>query len=98
MKSAYDVIIKPVISEKSMDNAAVGQYTFVVHKAANKTEIGQAVETIFGVKVANVNTLNRLGKIKRQGAKSGRRPNTKIAKVTLTPDSKGIEFFDSMAQ
>ncbi len=98
MKSAYDVIIKPVISEKSMDHASEQQYTFVVHKSANKTEIAQAVETVFDVKVDRVNTINRMGKVRRQGRTEGRRPNTKIAIVTLKPGSKGIEFFDSMAQ
>ena len=98
MKSAYDVLIKPVISEKSMEGAVDRQYTFVVHKSANKTEIAQAVETVFGVKVARVNTQNRMGKMKRQGRTEGRRASVKIAIVTLKPDSKGIEFFDSMAQ
>ena len=98
MKNAYDVIIKPVISEKSMEGASERRYTFIVHKSANKTEISQAIETVFGVKVANVNTMNRMGKIKRQGRTEGRRAGVKIAIVTLKPDSKGIEFFDSMAQ
>lgn len=98
MKSAYDVIIKPVISEKSMGNASDKQYTFIVHKSANKTEISQAVEAVFDVKVARVNTINRLGKVIRQGRTQGRRPSSKIAIVTLKPGSKGIEFFDGMAQ
>lgn len=98
MKSAYDVIIKPVISEKSMGHASEKQYTFVVHKSANKTEISQAVEEVFDVKVARVNTINRLGKIRRQGRTEGRRPSTKLAIVTLKSGSKGIEFFDGMAQ
>lgn len=96
MKSPYDVIIKPVISEKSIDGVPFKQYTFVVDKSANKTEIRQAVEYIFNVDVESVNTVSRLGKIKRQGRTSGRRPSTKRAIVTLKPDSKGIEFFDSM--
>lgn len=97
MKSPYDVIIKPVISEKSMDGVSEKRYTFIVDKHANKTEIRQAVETIFDVKVDSVNTIQRLGKIKRQGRTSGRRPSTKKAIVTLKPNSKGIEFFDAMA-
>lgn len=97
MKTAYDVILRPVISEKSMDGIADKQYTFVVAKASNKTEIRQAIETIFGVKVEKVNTITRLGKIKRQGKTEGRRPGSKLAIVSLKAGSKGIEFFDSMA-
>lgn len=98
MKSPYDIIIKPIISEKSMDALADRQYSFVVAKSANKTEIRQAVESIFDVQVAGVNTVSRLGKIKRQGRTSGRRPSTKKAIVTLKAGSKGIEFFDTMTQ
>ena len=94
--NAYDTIVRPVISEKSMDAASDRQYTFVVAKAANKNQIKDAVEEIFGVQVASVNTINRLGKIKRQGRSEGRRPSTKRAIVTLKEGSKGIEFFDSM--
>ena len=94
--NAYDLIISPVISEKSMDAASDRQYTFVVAKAANKNQIKDAVEEIFGVKVESVNTINRLGKIKRQGRTEGRRSSTKRAIVTLKEGSKGIEFFDSM--
>lgn len=98
MKSPYDVVIRPVVSEKSMEGVAENQYTFIVNKSSNKTEIRQAVETIFGVKVDKVNTVNRLGKVKRQGRTEGRRASLKIARVTLKQGSKGIEFFDSMAQ
>lgn len=97
MKSAYDVIIRPVISEKSMESVQDNHYTFVVHKSSNKTEIRKAVETIFNVQVEKVNTMNRLGKIKRQGRTQGRRSSLKYAVVTLKKDSKGIEFFDNMA-
>lgn len=98
MKSPYDVIIRPVISEKSMGGIADKQYTFVVNKTSNKTEIRQAVESVFGVQVEKINTVNRLGKMKRQGRTEGRRASVKIARVTLKESSKGIEFFDSMAQ
>ncbi len=95
----HDIIIRPVLTEKSYDMIANKTYTFIVDKRANKTAIAQALESIFdGVKVARVNTLNSLGKMKRQGRTQGRRPSTKKAFVTLKPDSKGIEFFDSMSQ
>ncbi len=96
MKTAHDVIIRPVLSEKSMDGIEDKVYTFEVAKTANKTEIRQAVEEVFDVKVAKVNTLRTLGKIKRQGRTSGRTPEVKKAIVTLKAGSKGIEFFDSM--
>ena len=95
--NAYDVIIKPVISEQSMDQLADRKYTFVVAKAANKIEIKKAVEEIFGVKVESVNTLNMLGKMKRMGRFEGRKASWKKAIVKLTADSKTIEFFDGMA-
>ena len=98
MQNPHDVIIKPVLTEKSYDHLAEKVYTFIVDKKANKTEIKQAVETIFGVKVDSVHTLNSLGKMKRQGMNQGRRPSTKKAYVKLKRDSKGIEFFDSIAQ
>lgn len=94
--NAYDTIVRPVISEKSMDAASDRQYTFEVAKAANKNQIKDAVEEIFGVQVASVNTINRMGKVKRQGRTEGRRPSTKRAIVTLKEGSKGIEFFDSL--
>ena len=98
MKSAYDIIIKPILTEKSYADMAQKKYTFKVAIGANKTEIKQAIETVFpGVKVASVNTLRTLGKIKRQGRYQGRTPEIKKAIVTLKPDSKGIEFFEGMA-
>ena len=98
MKNARDIIIKPVLTEKTYDQMAGKTYTFIVDKRANKTEIRQAVEEIFGVKVDSVNTINVLGKMKRQGNTQGRRPSIKKAYVKLKKDSKGIEFFDSIAQ
>ena len=98
MKSAYDIIRKPVLTEKSYASLADKTYTFIVDKDANKVEIRKAVEEAFGVKVDSVRTINNLGKMKRQGAHMGRRASTKKAFVTLTKDSKGIEFFDSISQ
>ena len=98
MKTAYDIIIRPVITEKSMEAVADKKYVFEVAKSANKVEIRKAIEQIFGVKVASVNTLRTLGKIKRQGRYAGRTPEIKKAYVTLKEDSKTIEFFDGMAQ
>lgn len=95
---ARDIILKPVLTEKSYDDIAVKKYTFVVNIKANKTQIKSAVEEVFGVKVKNVNTLRQIGKVKRQGYTSGRRAETKKAFVTLTSDSKTIDFFDSLAQ
>ena len=95
---ARDIIIKPVLTEQSYDDLAVKKYTFIVSLRANKTEIKKAIEEIFGVKVAKVNTLRSMGKLKRQGYHIGRRPETKKAFVTLTKGSKTIEFFDSLAQ
>ena len=90
----HDIIIKPVISEKSMDQLADRKYTFIVNINANKIEIAKAVEEIFGVKVADVNTINVTGKLKRMGRYEGRRASYKKAIVTLTKDSKTIEFFE----
>ena len=96
--NAHDIIIKPVLTEKSYEAIQNKTYVFIVAKKAGKTEIKQAVETIFdGVKVESVNTINRLGKVKRQG-RTDRRPSTKKAYITLTKDSKTIEAFDNMAQ
>jgi len=97
MTYAYDIIIKPIISEQSMDQLADRKYTFQVKKSANKVQIKQAIEEIFGVKVESVNTLNMMGKMKRMGRNEGRRPSWKKAIVKLTADSKTIEFFDGMA-
>lgn len=95
---ARDIIIKPVLTEKSYDDIAAKKYTFMVDTRANKTEVKKAVEEIFGVKVKNVNTLRQIGKVKRQGYTSGRRPEYKKAFVTLKKDSKTIEFFDSLSK
>ena len=97
MTYAHDIIIKPIISEQSMDQIADKKYTFEVKKSANKIEIKKAVEEIFGVKVLSVNTLNMMGKMKRRGQHECRRPGWKKAIVKLTADSKTIEFFDGMA-
>ncbi len=96
MRSPHDIIIKPVITERSMDDMAENKYTFVVDKKANKSEVKKAIETVFGVTVEKVNTMNMLGKVKRQGMNSGRRPSWKKAIVKLTDDSKKIEFFEGM--
>ena len=93
----HDIIIKPVISEKSMDQLADRKYTFIVNINANKIEIAKACEDIFGVKVEKVTTIRVQGKIKRMGATSGKRPDYKKAIVKLTEGSKTIEFFDGMA-
>lgn len=93
----HDIIIRPVLTEKSYDMIGSKTYTFIVHKRANKTEVKQAVEAVFdGVEVERVNIVNHLGKMKRQGRFEGRTASTKKAYVTLTESSKGIEFFDSM--
>ena len=95
--NAYDIIRKPVITEQSMADVADKKYVFEVAMAANKTEIKAAVEAIFGVKVAKVNTLIVNGKVKRTGAyPAGKRADVKKAVVTLTADSKTIEFFEGM--
>ena len=95
--TAYDIIKRPIITEQSMAAAIEKNYTFEVAKTANKIEIAKAIEEIFGVKVAKVNTLNMQGKEKRMGARpAGRRPNWKKAVVQLTEDSKTIEFFEGM--
>lgn len=96
MKSSYDIILKPVITENSMDMLADKKYTFRVATDANKIEIKKAVEEIFDVKVAKVTTINMDGKLKRMGRYEGRRAAYKKAVVKLTEDSKTIEFFESM--
>ena len=96
MRSPDDVIIKPIITERSMEDMTLGKYTFAVDRKSNKSEIKRAVENIFGVKVDKVNTMNMLGKIKRQGVHSGRRASWKKAIVKLTAESKKIEFFEGM--
>ena len=95
--NAYDIILRPVITEQSMESVADKKYVFQVAVNANKTEIKAAVEEIFGVKVAKVNTLIVNGKVKRTGAyPAGKRADYKKAVVTLTADSKTIEFFEGM--
>ena len=95
--NAYDIILRPVITEQSMESVADKKYVFQVAIDANKTEIKAAVEEIFGVKVAKVNTVRMMGKMKRTGAyPAGRRAAYKKAIVTLTADSKTIEFFEGM--
>jgi len=98
MKSPYDVVLKPILTEQSYDNMADRKYTFIVARTASKTEVKQAIETIFGVEVEKVNTMIRRGKLKRQGKTQGYRPTLKRAVVKLTEKSKGIEFFEGMAQ
>ena len=95
--NAYDVILRPVITEQSMEAIADKKYVFQVAIDANKTEIKAAVEEIFGVKVAKINTIRMMGKMKRTGAyPAGRRAAYEKAIVTLTADSKTIEFFEGM--
>ena len=98
MKTPHDIILRPALTEKSYDGMADKKYAFEVAIDANKTEIKKAIETIFEVKVAEVNTVRTIGKMKRQGRTQGRRPEVKKAYVTLTEASKTIEFFEGMAQ
>ncbi|MDO4356136.1 MAG: 50S ribosomal protein L23 [Clostridia bacterium] len=98
MKSPYDVIKRPVLTEKSYDAMGDNKYTFEVAIDANKIEIKTAIEAIFGVKVESVNTMRTMGKMKRQGRFEGRTAEKKKAIVKLTKDSKKIEFFEGMAQ
>jgi large subunit ribosomal protein L23 len=88
-----DIILKPIVSEKSYGLLETGRYTFEVHPDSNKTQIKIAIEQIFAVKVVSVNTLNRTGKRKRTRAGFGQRKSTKRAIVTLSADSKPIEIF-----
>ena len=93
----YDVILKPVITEKSMNEMALKKYTFLVHPEANKSMIKEAVEKMFaGAKVAKVNTMNYDGKEKRRGTVYGRTAKTKKAIVQLTADSADIELFEGL--
>jgi len=96
MRDPHDIIIRPIVTEASMDAMADKKYTFLVDKKSNKTEIKNAVELIFGVKVDSVNTMNMLGKKKRQGVHVGKKADWKKAIITLTPASKTIEFFDGI--
>ena len=92
--TSYDIILKPVITEKSMSQMGDRQYTFIVHPGANKSMIKKAVEEIFGVKIEDVKTFNYEGKEKRRGVNVGRRADYKKAIIKLTADSKSIEFFE----
>ena len=96
MRTSYDVILKPVISESSMADAQVKKYTFKVAVDANKTEVKNAIEEIFDVEVKKVNIMNIKGKLKRMGRTAGYTAASKKAIVTLTADSKEIEFFQSL--
>ena len=97
MKNVYDIIKRPVITEQSMADVADKKYVFMVDINSNKTEIKEAVETVFGVKVAKVNTVRMQGKVKRTGDyPAGKRADYKKAIVTLTADSKTIELFEGM--
>lgn len=94
--NSYDIIIKPVLTEKSMSGIERKTYTFVVARGANKIQVKKAVEEIFGVTVQSVNTVNMRGKLRRQGRYEGYTAKHKKAIVTLTEKSKTIEFFDSL--
>ena len=97
MKTAYDILLKPVITEQSMEQGDIKKYVFKVAKDANKIEIRKAVEEAFGVKVAKVTTLHVGGKKRRNGAyPAGTTASWKKAVVRLTEDSKTIEFFEGM--
>ena len=93
----YDVILKPIITEKSMNSMAEKKYTFLVHPDANKAQIKEAVEKMFdGAKVAKVNTINQDGKVKRRGMVYGRTAKFKKAYVQLTADSADIEIYEGL--
>ena len=97
MKTAQDIIIKPIITEESMTGLMMRKYTFKVAKDANKIEIAKAIETVFpGTKVAKVNTMNLDGKTKRRGMVYGKTAKSKKAIVQLTADSKDIEIFEGL--
>lgn len=94
--TARDIIIRPIITEKSISGVSDKKYTFEVEKSANKIEIAKAVEEIFKVKVVKVNTVSVRGQLRRQGRTQGYTKSWKKAIVTLTPDSKSIEVFEGM--
>jgi large subunit ribosomal protein L23 len=96
VKSPRDVIIRPIVSEKSYAGIEQNSYTFMVDRRANKTEIKEAVQSIWGVRVTSVNTLNRPGKVKRRGWTKGKRPDQKRAIVTLA-EGDSIEIFEGTA-
>lgn len=93
---AHEIIIRPIMTEKTMGGMPNKKYTFKVAKDAGKIEIAKAVEKVFGVKVSKVNTLKVRGRYRRKGKYSGYTASWKKAYVTLKPDSKGIEFFEGM--
>ena len=95
-KLAHDIILKPIITEESMMGTAFKKYTFKVAKDANKAEIKSAIEEVFGVKVAKVNTMNCKGHLRRYGRFQGYTSAWKKAIVTLTEDSNTIDFFDGL--
>ena len=98
MKTAYDIVIRPIITEQSMEDLDIKKYAFEVAKDANKVEIKKAIEEIFGVTVIKVNTLNVRGKEKRTGAyPKGKTASWNKAVVKLSEDSKNIELFEGMA-
>ena len=98
MRTAYDIVIRPIITEQSMEDMDIKKYVFEVAKDANKIEIAKAVEEIFGVRVIKVNTINVDGKTKRVGANpQGTTKSWKKAVVKLSEDSKNIEIFENMA-
>lgn len=97
MKSPYDIILRPVITEKSMEQMAEGKYTFIVAPKATKPEIRRAVEELFDVDVVKVNTLNMRGKWRRVGRFAGRRPDWKKAIVTLKEGQRIKQLFDDLS-
>jgi large subunit ribosomal protein L23 len=96
MRAAQDIILRPIITERTIEGVANRKYTFKVARDANRIEIAQAAKVLFGVEVQKVNTMNCKGRAKRVGRHAGYKPNWKKAIVTLTENSKGIEFFESM--
>jgi len=94
--NVYDIVIRPVLTEKSYDRMPNKTYTFVVHNSANRTDVKIAIEQIFGVKVQKVNIYRQMGKVKRRGVQVGRTPELKKAIVKLFSESKDIPFFEGM--
>ena len=94
--TAQDIVIRPIITERSMSGIAMKKYTFEVAKDATKSDIARAVEELFGVQVQKVNTMHVRGRLRRQGRSQGYTPSWKKAIVTLKEDSKTIEFFEGM--
>ena len=96
IKVAHDIIVRPIITERSMEGLQLKKYTFEVDRTSNKIEIAKAVEELFKVKVLKVNTMNVKGRAKRVGAHAGYKSDWKKAIVTLKPDSTAISFFEGM--